>query len=92
MSAAEPARVVVVEFRPVLRVELAPVVGVGDEEVVATAIAAWTRALAGADRTGRPAEADWWGAAPVVDVAQLVGLQMVGARWAVLDAVLSEAR
>lgn len=83
MSAVEAGlRRVVIEFRPVVRVELAPLDDIGDEEAALSAIDTWSRLLAGADETGRPGEADWWGVA-LVDVAVVVRVQLVAVSWSV---------
>lgn len=70
----------VIVFRPIIRIALATEPGVGAEEATTQAIASWSSALSGADSTGRPAPAAWWGA-DLYEVAEVVSVELQGATW-----------
>jgi len=71
----------VVVFRPVIRVELGLVSGVGAEEATTVAVASWSAALSGTDELGDPAAATWW-SQDLHEIADVISVELQGASWA----------
>ena len=74
----QPPPTHVVEFRPVVRVQLAVAPGADAEAVAGAAVAAWQAALHGYDDQGRRWEAEFWGAG-AGDAALVLGVEVVAA-------------